>query len=53
MSCRLFSSIQMTGSDLVKGRADNSSNEYMRQRYSSVSAPMQHISLRQGLRLFS
>lgn len=39
----------MAGSALDNGRAYNSSNAYMRLRYSSVSDPMHHISLRQGL----
>jgi hypothetical protein len=33
-------------------RAYSSSKAYMRLRYSSVNAPMHHISLRQGLRSF-
>ena len=34
------------------GRAYSSSKLYIRCRYSSVNAPMHHISLRQGLRSF-
>ena len=52
MSCKLFSSMQMTGSVRDIGRAYKSSREYMRCRYSSVNAPMHHINLRQGLRSF-
>ncbi|MDE2093827.1 MAG: hypothetical protein KGI87_08260 [Burkholderiales bacterium] len=51
-SCRLFSSMQITGSRLDSGRVYESSKAYMRCRYSSVKAPMHHITLRQGLRSF-
>ena len=52
MSCRLFSSMQITGSDRLTGRANNSSSAYLRQRYSSVNMPMHQITRRQGLRSF-
>ena len=48
----IFSSRQITGSRGSCGRAYRSSSSYMRQRYSSVSSPMHHISFRQGLRRF-
>jgi hypothetical protein len=37
---------------LDMGRAYSSSRAYMRSRYSWVSAPMHHMTRRQGLRLF-
>ena len=51
-SCLLFSSSQTTGSRERNGRAYNSSRSYISCRYSSVSLPTHHISLRHGLMQF-
>jgi hypothetical protein len=48
----LFSSRHTTGSPSQCGRAYSASNSYKRCRYCAVSAPMHHISRRQGLRQF-
>ena len=49
ISYRLFSSMQITGSQRDRSRAYNSSSSYMRLQYSSLNAQMHRINRHQGL----